>query len=263
MRGLIQNQRYSINGMPCLYLGTSSYVCWEELGRPSFNDFWVSRFEVVNNQLRILNLSSTLQEIYSLDEEDKNTEQLINYFLFWIIQCACSISVKNKNRVFREEYIIPQLIMQNIRKSHIDGVMYFSVRGSYDKAYNSWIMKNFAFPADDYNVFSSEGDMPQFNKDTFKKYKLSTKLTKSFSLTDPLNMGLVEIVESDNAFAKTYKKQQFLSRKESTESLPGYTNLNRNKSMILLSENYKLPYEYTKFYELESGLDYMQATVLS
>lgn len=59
-----------------------------------------------------------------------NRKNLIEYFLYWIIQCACSIFVKNKNRVFKEEHIIPQLIMQNIRRTDIDGIMYFSTRGS-------------------------------------------------------------------------------------------------------------------------------------
>ena len=35
-RYLVGNQRFSISGLPCLYLGGSPYVCWEELGRPDF-----------------------------------------------------------------------------------------------------------------------------------------------------------------------------------------------------------------------------------
>lgn len=32
-RNLVGNQRFSLSGLPCLYLGGSSYICWEELGR--------------------------------------------------------------------------------------------------------------------------------------------------------------------------------------------------------------------------------------
>ena len=36
-RNKIGNQRFSVSGLPCLYLGSSSYICWEELGRVDFS----------------------------------------------------------------------------------------------------------------------------------------------------------------------------------------------------------------------------------
>lgn len=36
-RSLVGNQRYSVTGLPCLYLGGSSYICWEEIGRKDLN----------------------------------------------------------------------------------------------------------------------------------------------------------------------------------------------------------------------------------
>lgn len=266
-RGLIQNQRYSINGMPCLYLGTSTYVCWEELGRPDFNSFWVSRFEVLNKKLTILNFSYTIQDIFDLRKNkliDEELEKRVSdYFLYWIIQCACSISVKNKTRVFREEYIIPQLIMQNIRRSNIDGIMYFSVRGTYMERYSSWIMKNFAFPADDYDVFSKNNPKNIFDSTKYNEYKLSKKLRESFSLTAPLNMGLIKVVESDNAMGRASKKVRYIneaiSKGISSSSNNTTINLYRTGSTITLSEKYYLRYEYTNFYELEVALSTMFA----
>ena len=38
-RHLISNQRFSLSGYPCLYLGTSIYGCWEELERPDIDRF--------------------------------------------------------------------------------------------------------------------------------------------------------------------------------------------------------------------------------
>lgn len=262
-RGLVQNQRYSINGMPCLYLGTSTYVCWEELGRPDFNTFWVSRFEVIEKNLKILNLSYTLQDIYSFKNSENSDEEkekfIIDYYLYWIILCACSISVKNKNRVFREEYVIPQLIMQNIRKLDIDGIMYFSVRGTYIEHYSSWIMKNFAFPADDYSVFFEEDSTYKFDAKKYTDYRLSEKLKKSFSLTAPLNMGLVRVAESGNAMGKTSKKVKYINEANSKGVKTNGHNINlyRTGSTITLSEKYNLRYEYTNFYELEVALGYM------
>ena len=262
-RGLIQNQRYSINGMPCLYLGTSTYVCWEELGRPDFNSYWVSRFEITNQELRILNLSYTLQDIYDLKnnnyEDDKLEKLIVEYFLYWILQCACSISVKNKNRVFREEYIVPQLIMQNIRSLDIDGIMYFSVRGKYTKNYNSWIMKNFAFPADDYVVMSNVGQTKWFfDSKKYGKYRLSNKLKHAFSLTAPLNMGLIRAAESDNATGRASRKTRYINEANNKGiNISNNINLYRTGSTITLSEKNHLRYEYTYFYELESALRYM------
>ena len=48
-RHLITNGRYSINGIPSLYLCESTYICWEELGNPNFDTCNVSMF--VNEQM--------------------------------------------------------------------------------------------------------------------------------------------------------------------------------------------------------------------
>ena len=36
LRHKVTNQRYSVSGLPCLYLGSSTYLCWEELERPDY-----------------------------------------------------------------------------------------------------------------------------------------------------------------------------------------------------------------------------------
>lgn len=200
-RGKIQNQRYSINGIPCLYLGTSAYVCWEELNRPNINSFLLSRFEILKN-LKILNLSYTSTDIKSYLNETgdlnyifENTEILdkekgiVTLLLCWIIQCVCSISVKDKRRVFREEYIYSQLIMQNLYTYNIDGIMYFSTRGNYSNYKYPWIMKNIALPAYDYDVFTHNN----FDNDKYNNYILSNNLKSAFSLTKPVNMGLTTV----------------------------------------------------------------------
>ncbi|ABX41304.1 hypothetical protein [Lachnoclostridium phytofermentans] len=257
-RGLVQNQRYSINGMPCLYLGTSTYVCWEELSRPDFNSFWVSRYEVKDTRLKILNLSYTLQDIMNYKNHNSNDYELertlIEYFLYWIIQCACSIFVKNKNRVFKEEHIIPQLIMQNIRRTDIDGIMYFSTRGKYTAGYRAWIMKNFAFPADDYEILTDN----VFDNEKYKENKLSRKLKEAFSLTAPLNMGLIR-VRSGNEFCISEETKCINEALKYIEIAKPSINSDRISSLIALSEKNYMRYEYTKFYEMELELRYMIA----
>lgn len=54
-RELIKTQRFSISGVPCLYLGTTSYVCWLEMNKPRDSEFNVSSYKIPG-QLKILNL---------------------------------------------------------------------------------------------------------------------------------------------------------------------------------------------------------------
>lgn len=180
-RGLVSNQRYSINGIPCLYLGTSIYACWEELNRPVSDDFWVNRYWVKHpNLIRVLNLSTTLHMIANYSERinSKNfnrSEFILDFFNAWIIQSACSVVVKETNRNFVEEYIVPQMIMQNIKDYGIDGILYFSVKikNAYINDYG-WISRNLAIPAFD------EG----------KKAEYSKKIEELFLMSSPINLGM-------------------------------------------------------------------------
>ena len=52
------SERFSIPGLPCLYLSNSVYVCWEEMNRPQISDFYVSRFQKENHDLKILDIST-------------------------------------------------------------------------------------------------------------------------------------------------------------------------------------------------------------
>ena len=45
-RGIINTQRFSIAGLPCLYLSTSSFGAWLELGLPEAEYFQVSSFKI-------------------------------------------------------------------------------------------------------------------------------------------------------------------------------------------------------------------------
>src|SRR5262249_44356941 len=49
-RHKVTRQRYSIPGLPCLYLGGTLYICWEELRRPKFESIHVARFQVADGQ---------------------------------------------------------------------------------------------------------------------------------------------------------------------------------------------------------------------
>ena len=128
-RGLITTQRFSIAGLPCMYLATSTYCCWKELGMPADNKFNVSYVKLEN--IKLFNLAVNLN--FLKDEKIKETNFndysitsdsfLKEYFMLWMLNLACSYTVKEKNRNFKSEYIVPQLIMLALKRNDIDGVI--------------------------------------------------------------------------------------------------------------------------------------------
>ena len=122
----VRTERFGLPGIPCLYLGTSSYVCWLELGRPADHRFNVSAL-TLPNELRILNLAVSWNKIifgsianrYSLSE-------LKTLFQLFLLSIATSFKVKQKNRDFKSEYIISHLITLSCIKFKLDGIAYYS-----------------------------------------------------------------------------------------------------------------------------------------
>ena len=144
-RGLITTQRFSIAGLPCMYLATSTYCCWKELGMPADNKFNVSYVKLEN--IKLFNLAVNLN--FLKDEKIKETNFndysitsdsfLKEYFMLWMLNLACSYTVKEKNRNFKSEYIVPQLIMLALKRNDIDGVIYCSRRIDEEPS-NLWLM---------------------------------------------------------------------------------------------------------------------------
>jgi len=188
MREIVENQRYSINGIPCLYLGHSIYGCWEELHRPSLDSICVSKFNL-KSDISLLNLSVTAQELLSQSSINEGKypyeDNVITFFNTWILQSACSVVATAQNRKFHEEYIIPQLLMQCLKGQNLDGILYFSTR--VDNIYfnsRSFICKNIAIPAIDYRYSHLLGS------------DHSKKIEETFSWSMPVNIGLYGIGSS-------------------------------------------------------------------
>lgn len=103
-RERIGNQSFSVSGLPCLYLASSSYVCWEELGRVDFN---LCNFCGFTNQKEVPVYDFSLpQFISSLDDIKRISASL-----------ACSLSAK-RDALFKEEYILPQCLLQSMILRH-------------------------------------------------------------------------------------------------------------------------------------------------
>lgn len=105
-RYLVGNQRFSLSGIPCLYLGGSSYICWEELGRKNFNTTnycGYSLKEPVDMFDMMLPTSIT------------NEHQLSKILL--ILVCS---QTANREHLFKSEYILPQCVLHSLIKRTYD-----------------------------------------------------------------------------------------------------------------------------------------------
>ncbi|WHY20094.1 hypothetical protein QNH28_03470 [Paenibacillus sp. G2S3] len=155
-RGLVKTNRYSIPGLPCVYLGNTPLICWEELGRPDLNNVQTSLF-APKEDIRYIDLSANpafvrdyLKSVFTKNYGDPSATEplssLNTYLQIWPLIFVCSICVRQVNDAFKPEYIIPQMLLQWVRKSNYDGIAYFSTKIDHYSLCNNWIYTNYAFP---------------------------------------------------------------------------------------------------------------------
>lgn len=129
-RSIVQSARFSIPGLPCLYLGNTTYVCWIEMGNPADHRFNVSPILLDNTQ-KVLNLTVTtnkLYEILALEGYKPSESDLHSLLKLMILTLATSYRVNESNRTFKSEYIISQMIMLACKNKGLDGITYYSKR---------------------------------------------------------------------------------------------------------------------------------------
>ena len=140
LRSKVQTQRFSFPGLPCLYLGASSYVCWLELNRPQMDQFQVAEIKQRDDckEYKVIDLCLHPYAFYNeLQEKEKGIKtehasiSLEDYLRWWPIMAVCSIAVKNENDPFKPEYIIPQFVLQYFLEDKIEdsiGIKYMSIK---------------------------------------------------------------------------------------------------------------------------------------
>ena len=184
-RGLVGTNRYSIPGLPALYLGDSTYVCWEELNQPSFHTLCFSRFETTETLrvIKIQRLSDYLIQLRTVvsNFHDRYT-YLTRYLALFPLSIACSIKTRSNNDTFKPEYIIPQLLLQYVtsEKEKIDGIMYPSTKVNYEIT-QGLSLYNYVFPVKN---IQSEG--------------YCNRLTSVFKLTQPTSTDLESLASFGN-----------------------------------------------------------------
>lgn len=177
LRQKVAKQRYSIEGLPCLYLAATSYTTWLELDKPNFNEMWVSAFRPTN-EIKILDLSYTLEKLMN---DYKNglliRKSIIDKLKLFPFVLATSFRVKYPNEFFHEEYIVSGKLLQWIvNNTFFEGIRYLSTKlGSYKDFDSLWCASNFVIPPKDHKP-----------DEIFNKF-----LTQSFIITKPQNCAVL------------------------------------------------------------------------
>ncbi len=230
IREKVSTQRYSIPGLPCLYLADSIFVCWEELGRPDINTFHVARADLSQSKLKFLFFETALNEIKKKCFPAKNPEGkllnlLIPYLCYWPILTACSLIVKKPDEVFKPEYIIPQLLLQwVVSDKKVDGVVYKSNRIKVSN-HNMGTFRNVVLPV---KKIEAKGLCPQLKKKIKVTNPISYQLlemsgnksnVKNVDLADLQRAMYIELIEgeksiySETIFGKLEDKLKIIQAK--------------------------------------------------
>jgi hypothetical protein len=135
----IKPYRFSISGFPCLYLSSTEKLCWFECNMP--NSFIISKFvvkdgidkEYINFAFKPKDFASSLKSLKRKDPKKDIFNDAKKFLITYPLMISCLTKVKNKNAVFKHEYLIPQFLLQYIRNTdEYCGIGYISAAGKGD-----------------------------------------------------------------------------------------------------------------------------------
>ena len=228
IREKVSTQRYSIPGLPCLYLGDSIYVCWEELNQPDINQLNVSRFDLNNSGFKFLLFNETADDYKKRCFQNNPNGQpmllagLTSFLTYFPLLASCSFQVDKPKDVFKPEYIIPQLLLQWIvGEQDLDGVKYRSNRIKYSDNM-AGTFSNIAIPA---KIINDDGFCPE--------------LQNKILFTEPISWHLIDIAND---------------RKKLKLSIDEITRSTRRVRKIELIQGESVDYFLTKFGKFEERL---------
>lgn len=189
-RDKVGNQRFSLSGFPCLYLGSSAYLCWEELNRPNHLKANVSAF-IAEKDIRFIDLTFP----------DRLEKEIDVYKLALVFACSLKRQTVN-HRIFKEEYIIPQALLHSLmeynynnRQNTIDGILYISTCYKTEHAIfdDIKLFYNLVIPTQQYKSKSV---------DLEKEY--CEELCSLFQYTEPISINQLQI--NQPAFIRRYRE---------------------------------------------------------
>lgn len=238
-RYLVNAQRYSVAGQPCLYLGTSLYVCWQEMGKPDFDKLYISSFITNDTNSKILNFASPHLSLPIKKPENDSLYFSTNrtkasYFIFWPLLIACNYLKSKENSSFTSEYIVPNLLMQWIGrrvKSPIAGIAYYSTK--MPKSRNSKHSINVVLP-------------PKASYKQSIQYEFCPKLSSYFEFTPPMSWQVLKTLDYQSHFIMSNEQSNAINYLKKKEKLSGIANF--EEDIVNL-------YPLTDFYKLEILVD--------
>ncbi|HBR1790793.1 TPA: hypothetical protein L9M30_004898 [Klebsiella pneumoniae] len=237
MRHLVNAQRYSVAGLPCLYLGSSLYVCWLEMDKPDFDKLYISSFSSNDSESKILNFTADI--IYSKynNIQRKNilsAYEKLAYICLMPLIYACNYVKKNNSVSFTQEYIIPNLLMQWISrrsKSNIVGIAYRSTK--MVKTSHSDKSINVVLP-------------PKVSYAQTIQMDFCPNLLKMFDLTPPVSWQVLKTLDYTvdmDGYSEVLSATRYLKRKERLSGIQNFDD-----DIVNL-------YPLTDFYKLEKCID--------
>lgn len=192
------NMRFSRVGCPCLYLGTTTYVCYKECAENLSNEEMYAASFIPNEQgkkLRILNLTisqALINGIYHRridNSKNKEREKLqIMMLKIFPLVIATSFRVREKNREIKYEYLISQALMKVVNEIGIDGIAYLSMKGKNEFQYPQGV--NLALPAWD-----------------ITEEKQYSSICDAFNISLPIKFCQQDSGEKKSYINSIYKKQ--------------------------------------------------------
>lgn len=252
-RSQVSTSRFSIPGIPALYLSSNTYIVWKELNCPEIDKLTVSYFDLTKLlNKKIINIS-LLIDCYCdyLSKEDlilqseiydnSETIHIINTIKLIPLVIACSVVCDDKaKRDFKEEYVIPQLLMQCLDKECI-GIVYNSNR--IERILASFT--NLVIPIIDFDEDCKYG-----------------KILNNIGVSDSLNVGSFKLFISDaisrisiNPFA--YGPKQYAYKTFYKDMEKGNMTFNSTRFNITNTYVNTIPYNKTLFYLFEEYLLYL------
>ncbi len=121
-RGYASSQRFSVPGFPCLYLSNGIYAAWKEMNE----EVYTQGVRIENNgKISLFDFTGSP----FINPIDYDTKELSTYSMLFPLIASCTLKVKNKDCHFKDEYIIPQLLLEYIRTTpNVEGIMYKSTK---------------------------------------------------------------------------------------------------------------------------------------
>lgn len=162
-RAYSNNERFSLVGFPSLYLSTMLPLAWQECGYPQ--KYYYSEYQYkysididsgkrsLENELKFLLLYSPTEiAIWGTSVKYNNfalwLEVVTRYLKAYPLILACSFVNQSGKVPYKQEYIIPQMLMQWIQRnsSKVQGIEYFTCADTSMRT-SEWCAYNIVIPA--------------------------------------------------------------------------------------------------------------------